>query len=53
MGQLSCYHISMGHDRAGSERQHDEVLEQIREDERTDLLHRMRELASSAEPADA
>ena len=43
----------MHHDSVGSERQHDEVLEQICEDERTDLLHRMRELASSAEPADA
>lgn len=42
MGQLQCYHIPMDHDSAGKASQPDDLLEQIREDERVEILQRLR-----------
>ena len=44
MGQLSCYHGSMDNDTISSGLQSDELIEPICEDERADLLQRLREL---------
>ncbi len=48
MGQSSCYHISMNSDIMSSEYQHDDVLEQAREDELADMLQCIRQSAAVA-----
>jgi hypothetical protein len=53
-GTITCYHIRMGKGSVRCKSQPgelvDELLEQIREDERADMLRRVRDLASNIEP---
>ena len=52
MRQLSCCHMSLHHDTKSNEFQHDELLEQIREDERADLLQQVREIEINVDQAE-
>ena len=47
MGQLSCYHMPMESNATERRLPHDELLEQACEDERADMLQRVRDLAGT------